>query len=177
MTKQNQRYLMFSYLAGLLLLTLDLVVKYIANSYLVFHQRVESGIKGLNFFLTHNTGYHYIFGEIENHQLWATFGLIMLVFLLFSLTRSLIKEKALFYKKLYAIILMLTVGAGGNVVEILVTKKATDFFILAPFPWPSNICDQYINGIIYIVIPVMLVKSLIDKRSHSNKPIKADEKN
>jgi lipoprotein signal peptidase len=87
----------------------------------------------------------------------------MLTVLLVSLTRSMIVEKNSFFKKLYAVILALTVGAGGNVVEILFTGKATDYFIFGPFPWPSNICDQYINGIIYIIMPVMLIKLLIDK--------------
>jgi lipoprotein signal peptidase len=63
----------------------------------------------------------------------------------------------------------------GNVLEILFRGYATDFFIFRPFPWPSNICDQYINAILYIILPVIIIKSIIDHRrekreSKQNKP-------
>ncbi len=164
MNLENKRYLTTAYLAGAVLLVIDFVVKYIANQTLLFQQRTDTGIKWLSFYLTHNTGYHYIFGEIKNHKLWSIFGLIMLIVLLVSLTRSLLHEKERIYKRIYTVILMLTVGAGGNVLEILFTGKATDFFVLEPFPWPSNICDQYINAIIYIVMPVMLITLFINRK-------------
>lgn len=163
MTHENKKYLILSYTLGTGLLLIDFFTKYLANSILKFHQKTDSFINGLSFYLTHNTGYHYIFGEINNHTLWSIFGLGMLIFLLVSLTMSMLREKDGFFKKLYTVILVLTVGAGGNVLEILVTKKATDFFMVAPFPWPSNICDQYINIIIYVIMPIMLIKLLLDK--------------
>ncbi len=95
----------------------------------------------------------------------------MLTILIFSLTKSVIAEKDKFYKKLYSIILALTLGAGGNVIEILFTKKATDFFLFSPFPWPSNICDQYINTIIYVIMPIMLIKLFLDKKNKKNEII------
>jgi len=163
MTAENKKFMTISYAVGSLLIIVDFITKYVANSTLVFQERAATGIKWLSLLLTHNTGYHYIFGDIKNHKLWSTFGLLMLCILLFSLTKSMLSEKNSFYKKLYAVILMLTIGAGGNVVEILVTGKATDFFVLEPFPWPSNICDQYINGIIYIIMPIMIIRLIIDK--------------
>ena len=163
MTAENKKFLTISYGVGSILLAIDFVVKYLANTLLVFQERTFSGVDWLSFYLTHNTGYHYIFGDIKNHKLWSIFGLLMLGVLLFSLTKSMLSEKNDFYKKLYAVILMLTVGAGGNVIEILITGKATDFFILKPFPWPSNICDQYINGIIYIIMPIMIIRLIMDK--------------
>lgn len=166
MNLKNKKYLTTAYLAGALLLVIDFVVKYVANQQLPFQQRIDTGIKWLSFYLTHNTGYHYIFGEIENHTLWSLFGLAMLIVLLVSLTRSLLHEKAPFYKRIYAVILTLTVGAGGNVLEILYTGKATDFFVLEPFPWPSNICDQYINAIIYIVMPVMIIHLILNRKKN-----------
>ena len=176
MTRINKKYLTLSYIAGVFLLLIDFVTKYLANQSLIFHQRTDTYFKGLNFYLTHNTGYHYIFGDIKNHKLWSIFGLVMLAILLFSLTKSLLKEENKFYKKLYSIILTLTVGAGGNVLEILFTKKATDFFILHPFPWPSNICDQYINTIIYVIMPIILIRVFLDKKKE-NKQQKIIEKN
>ena len=164
MAKTNKKYLFTSFSSGLVLLIIDFITKYYANSILIFHQRTDTFIKWLTFFLTHNTGYHYIFGEIKNHKLWSLFGLFMLLILLIFLSNSLLKEKNVFHKRLYAVILMLTIGAGGNVLEILFTKKATDFFILEPFPWPSNICDQYINAIIYIVMPIMIIRLIFEKK-------------
>lgn len=174
MSVENKKYLIVSYSVGFVLLMIDFITKYFANSILIFQERTDSFFKGLSFFLTHNTGYHYIFGEIKNHQLWSIFGLVMLAILLFSLTSSMIKEKDLFFKKLYAVILMLTVGAGGNVIEILFTHKATDFFVLKPFPWPSNICDQYINAIIYIIMPIMLIRLFLDKLKKKKEILKED---
>jgi len=164
MNLKNKKYLTTAYLAGSVLLIIDFVVKYFANQQLLFQQRMETGIKWLTFYLTHNTGYHYIFGDIKNHKLWSTFGLVMLIILLISLTHSLIREKDLFFKRIYGVILTLTIGAGGNVLEILFTGKATDFFVLEPFPWPSNICDQYINAIIYIVMPIMVIKLILNRK-------------
>jgi len=174
MLLENKKYLCVSYCVGFLLLMIDFVTKYVANSRLIFQERTATIFKGLSFFLTHNTGFHYIFGEIKNHKLWSIFGLIMLAILLYSLTSSMIKEKDLFFKKLYAVILMLTVGAGGNVIEILFTHKATDFFVLQPFPWPSNICDQYINAIIYIIMPIMLIRLFMDKLKKKKEMMKED---
>jgi lipoprotein signal peptidase len=163
MVGKNKKYLVTAGSAGLLLLIIDFVTKNIANNVLIFQKRTDSFISGLSFYLTHNTGYHYIFGEIKNHTLWSIFGLLMLMVLLYSIAQSLRKETDLFFKRLYAVILALTIGAGGNVIEILVTKKATDFFVLHPFPWPSNICDQYINAIIYIILPIMIIKLIVQK--------------
>ena len=171
MIRENKKYLMIAYFAGLFLLMIDFVTKYLANNSLILHQRTDTIIKWFSFYLTHNTGYHYIFGDIKNHKLWSVFGLVMLTILIFSLTKSVIAEKDKFYKKLYSIILALTLGAGGNVIEILFTKKATDFFLFSPFPWPSNICDQYINTIIYVIMPIMLIKLFLDKKNKKNEII------
>ena len=174
MTRENKKYVSLAYGTGIILLLVDFFTKYLANNILKFNERTDSFVSGLSFYLTHNTGYHYIFGEIDNHLLWSLFGLAMLFFLLVSLTISMLKEKDSFFKKLYTVILILTVGAGGNVLEILFTKKATDFFIVKPFPWPSNICDQYINIIIYIIMPIMLIKLLLEKVRKKKETIEKD---
>ncbi|MFH2037437.1 MAG: signal peptidase II, partial [Candidatus Zixiibacteriota bacterium] len=101
------------------------------------------------------------------HFLWALAGLVFVSILIASLIHSLIKEdldRVNF--AVYAAILSLTIGATGNVIEILFAGHATDFFIFRPFPWPSNFCDQYINGILYIALPVIIIKSIIEYIRH-----------
>jgi lipoprotein signal peptidase len=170
------KYLSIAIITGLVLLFIDLKVKSIANQQLALHQRVDTFIPVLDLYLTHNTGYHYIFGKIDNHQLWSLFGLAMGLILIASFSYSLLKEKTeLFFLKIYAVILALTIGAMGNVLEILFSGKATDFFIFHPFPWPSNICDQYINAIIYIIIPVVLIKYIINWIRERNKKKEAKQ--
>jgi len=90
----------------------------------------------------------------------------------FSLSRSLIKDKSSrFNTVVLSIILSLMIGASGNVLEVLIKGRATDFFVFHPFPWPSNLCDQYINAIIYFMLPITIIKSFLDwRQSKKNKP-------
>ncbi len=159
---EEKKRIIASFIIGFILLNLDFIVKHLANKNLSFQELTTTPIPILNLYLTHNTGYHYIFGEISNHKLWAGFGIVMVIILIISLTRSIIHEKTEFHKNIYAIILMLTIGAAGNVIEILTVGRATDFFMLVPFPWPSNLCDQYINIIIYVMLPIILINTFIE---------------
>lgn len=161
---KRKKYLIIGAITGLVLIFLDLYIKKVVNVNLTLHRRIDTIIPGLDMYLTHNTGYHYIFGKIDNHKLWSLFGLVMGLILISTFTYSLLKEEAEdFYLKAYAVVLALTIGAMGNVIEILFTGKATDYFILHPFPWPSNLCDQYINAIIYIIIPVVVLRHIIQR--------------
>ncbi|MCF7885061.1 MAG: signal peptidase II [Candidatus Marinimicrobia bacterium] len=162
--RKRKKYLIIAIIAGLILLYIDLQLKSIVNNSLVRHKPINTFIPVLDLYLTHNTGYHYIFGEIDNHKLWSLFGLVMGLILISSFSYSILKEDIeKFYLRIYAIVLALTIGAMGNVLEIIFTGKATDYFIFHPFPWPSNLCDQYINAIIYIVIPIILIRYIFKK--------------
>lgn len=161
--KKRKRYLILGIIIGLILLFADLQIKKIANQQLPLDRLKKTPVSFVAFYLTHNTGYHYIFGEIKNHKLWSLFGLTMGIILMTSISHSILKEKTSeFIISIYTIVLTLTIGAMGNVLEILFTGKATDYFIFHPFPWPSNLCDQYINAIIYIIIPILLVHYIIN---------------
>ena len=161
--KKRKRYLIIAIIIGLILLFADLQIKKIANQQLPLDRLRKTPVSFVDFYLTHNTGYHYIFGEIKNHKLWSLFGLTMGIILMASISHSILKEKtSKFIISIYTIVLTLTIGAMGNVLEILFTGKATDYFIFHPFPWPSNLCDQYINAIIYIIIPILLVHYIIN---------------
>ena len=151
------------YLGGIILLIIDGVTKVLANSLLPFKSTVETFLPFLDWYRTHNTGFHWIIGKINNHILWASTGLIVVLFLLFMISRSLLKERDIRFNRIfYSIIICLIIGAMGNVLEIIVFGRATDFFVFHPFPWPSNISDQYINAIIYIMMPVIVVKSIME---------------
>lgn len=163
----RMKTLVISCASGIGLLGLDGLTKLLANRLLPFEKTVSTFIPVLLLYRTHNIGYHFLFGAIRNHFLWAVAGLIIVTFLIASLIRSILKED--FDPKLrlfYAILLSLTIGATGNVIEIILYGHATDFFILRPFPWPSNLCDQFINAIIYILLPTILIKSYLDHRRH-----------
>jgi len=159
--------LLYSVSSGIVLLILDFLSKYFANTKLPFEKIQETFLPFLVFYRTHNTGYHFLFGSIDNHFLWALAGLVFVTVLIASLIHSLIKEDLdRINFTIYAAILSLTIGATGNVLEILIAGHATDFFIFRPFPWPSNLCDQYINGILYIALPVIIIKSIIEHFRH-----------
>jgi len=161
--KRQSVKLLYSVSSGIVLLIIDFLSKYIANARLPFEKIQETFLPFLVFYRTHNTGYHFLFGRINNHFLWALAGLAFVSILIASLIHSLIKEKLDRVNfGVYAAILALTIGATGNVFEILFAGHATDFFIFRPFPWPSNFCDQYINGILYVALPVIIIKSVIE---------------
>ncbi len=160
------------YFWGIILLAIDFITKAITNLYLPFQKGVKTFLPFLMLYRTHNTGYHYIFGNIGNHKLWAILGIVLVSFLIYSISRSLLKEqKSTADQKILSALISLMIGATGNVLEVLFFKRATDFFIFHPFPWPSNISDQYINAILYIMLPIIIIKSIVDwKRHKKSKP-------
>ena len=165
--KRQSVKILYSIGSGIALLCIDFLSKFIAKTRLPFEKIQETILPFLVFYRTHNTGYHFLFGQINNHFLWALSGLIFVSALIASLIHSLVKEKLdRINFGVYAAILALTIGATGNVLEILFVGHATDFFIFRPFPWPSNFCDQYINGILYVALPIIIIKSLIEYIQH-----------
>ena len=167
--------LFVAYLIGAILLGIDFLTKGIANHFLPFQESVGTSLPFLSWFLTYNTGYHFIFGKIHNQQVWAICGIILVVALIFSLSRNLIKEKSSRSNiVILTAIIGFMIGAAGNVIEVLVRGRATDFFVFHPFPWPSNLCDQYINAIIYIMLPVTIIKSFIDWRKSKKNATRGD---
>ncbi|HPY00783.1 MAG TPA: signal peptidase II [Candidatus Marinimicrobia bacterium] len=168
--KFYRKSLFIAYLIGFILLGIDFLTKSIANLRLPFQERVDTALPFLSWFLTYNTGYHFIFGNISNQKIWAIFGIALVAVLGFSLSRSLIKEKESKANAIIlTIILSLIIGSAGNVLEVLIKGHATDFFLFHPFPWPSNLCDQYINAIIYIMLPITIIKSILDWRQSKKK--------
>lgn len=175
--KIKKSKLFLPYISGLILLLIDFGIKAIAERHLPFQEPIKTFLPFLTLYRTHNVGYHFIFGEIKNHTRWALFGIVVVVFLIYSLSKTLIREtKSKTDRIIYSIIIALMIGSTGNVLEILLFGRATDYFIFDPFPWPSNIADQYINAIIYIMLPIIIIKSIIDwrrdKKSRKEDPAK-----
>ena len=157
--------LLLPYLCGIILIVVDFLTKTLANKLLPFQKPVDTFLPFVVLYRTHNTGYHWIFGKIGNHMLWSFAGLVLVVFLIYSMSRTLLREfKFPFNRKFYTVLISLMIGATSNVLEILFLGRATDFFLVHPFPWPSNISDQYINAILYIMLPIIIIKSVIDWR-------------
>ena len=48
------------------------------------------------------------------------------------------------------------IGALGNAIEVVVRGRATDFFMIHPFPWPANLCDQFVNIAVFVLLPVSI---------------------
>lgn len=169
--------LFYPYLVGVVLLVIDFITKVIANLYLPFQESVKTFLPFLLLYRTHNTGYHYLLGEIGNHKLWAILGIVLVSFLIYSISHSLVKEpKSKADRKILSTLISLMIGATGNVLEVLFLKRATDFFIFHPFPWPSNISDQYINAILYIILPIIIIKSIFDWKRHRENKLSEDTK-
>jgi len=168
--RKRLKHLLIAILVGFVLLSTDLGIKKIANNALEYNRVVNTGLPFLKLYLTHNKGYHYIFGKIPNHKLWSIGGLVFISFILVSIIKAIIKDKlGKTDYILYLIIVSLIIGATGNVWEIIFTGKATDYFIFKPFPWPSNLCDQYINAIQFIILPFYLIRLIIKPRKKAPK--------
>ncbi len=62
------------------------------------------------------------------------------------------------------------IGALGNALEVVVLGRATDFFMLDPFPWPANLADQWVNVTIFALLPLSLWFSWKDESAPATPP-------
>jgi len=175
--KDKIRQVILAFGIGLILISIDLLIKFIANSGLEYNILKDTFLPFLKLYLTHNEGYHYIFGRIPNNRLWSIGGLIFITIILGFMVRSLIKDNLSKWDRMfYLTLITLVVGATGNVWEIIFTGKATDYFIFKPFPWPSNLCDQYINAIQFIMLPLFIIRTLVlQRRKPPKSPMKIEK--
>ncbi len=157
-------------LAGVILLGIDSLTKWIANISLPVEQPVNTVLPFWKWYLTYNEGYHYIFGEIGNFRLIQMVGLVAVIVLIYLMAkqRTTVPREQSHYK-LFGVFIALLIGATGNPFETLLLGRVTDFFIFTPLPWPSNIADQYINLAIYVCIPLWLIFSFRELRREKRK--------
>tara|TARA_B100001115_G_scaffold28599_1_gene20967 strand:- start:115 stop:615 length:501 start_codon:yes stop_codon:yes gene_type:complete len=109
----------------LLLITLDLISKLIAEQYLEFGQSVPL-IPILDFFLVYNSGIAFSILDINNKLL--SFGLSILGVLIVGYLNSLYRvQESSIYQVTFILIIS---GAMGNILDRLVDGVVTDFLYL-----------------------------------------------
>ena len=109
----------------LLLITLDLISKLIAEQYLEFGQSVPL-IPILDFFLVYNSGIAFSILDINNKML--SFGLSILGLLIVGYLNALYRvQKSSIYQVTFILIIS---GAMGNILDRLVDGVVTDFLYL-----------------------------------------------
>jgi len=109
----------------LLLITLDLISKLMAEQYLEFGQSV-SLIPILDFFLVYNSGIAFSILDINNKML--SFGLSILGLLIVGYLNALYRvQKSSIYQVTFILIIS---GAMGNILDRLVDGVVTDFLYL-----------------------------------------------
>ena len=109
----------------LLLITLDLISKLMAEQYLEFGQSVPL-IPILDFFLVYNSGIAFSILDINNKML--SFGLSILGLLIVGYLNALYRaQKSSIYQVTFILIIS---GAMGNILDRLVDGVVTDFLYL-----------------------------------------------
>ncbi|MEN8098707.1 MAG: signal peptidase II [Chloroflexota bacterium] len=163
MSKENRTSLMpilIAVIIGLFLFIVDWSTKSWAVTNLIEGQRVPTNIPLLFWRLTFNTGSHYILGQVGQ---WIPYRLMMgiaataVVVLMVYMARESLRVQTRALKWLHWAILALLIGSMGNAIEVITRGHATDFFMIDPFPWPSNLCDQYVNFTVFALFPLSLI--------------------
>ena len=122
---------------------------------------IPAPIPLISWYLSYNRGYHYIFGQMGPYRWIAGVSFVlaagMVIYLLHWAGQM---ERAAPARRIVVAMSALLVGALSNPAEILLRGHATDFFRVAGFPWTANLCDQYVNLIVYILTPILLLMIL-----------------
>ncbi len=144
-------------LLGLLLLLTDVVTKALASARLPEETMVSTPLPFFSWRLTYNTGSHYLFGAIGE---WLPYRLVMgvaglaVIGLIVYLAREVGRMPSSAGRTVHWLLVAALIGALGNAVEVVLVGHATDFFMIHPFPWPANLCDQFVNLSVFILLPL-----------------------
>jgi lipoprotein signal peptidase len=143
---------------GVALFALDWAAKSLAErSLMLGAEPIPAPIPLISWYLSYNRGYHYIFGQMGPYQWIAGVSLVlaagMVVYLLHWAGQI---DRTSPVRKIVLAMSALLVGALSNPAEILLRGHATDFFRVKGFPWTANLCDQYVNLIVYVLTPILL---------------------
>jgi len=145
--------------AGIALFALDWATKAVAQQALTLGaDPIPSPIPFISWYLSYNQGYHYIFGQLASYQWIAAASLVLAMVMagyLMHWAGQLDRRAPV--RNLVLAMAALLIGALSNPAEILLRGHATDFFRVRGFPWTANLCDQYVNLIVYILTPVLVI--------------------
>ncbi len=145
---------------GLLLLAVDFTTKAIANAQLPLDRMVSTALPFLSWRLTYNTGSHYLFGsvgEVIPYRLLMGVAAVAVVVLVVFFARELQAMERSSLRTVQWLMVATLIGALGNALEGVFSGRATDFFMIHPFPWPANLCDQFVNVTVFGLLPLSMI--------------------
>lgn len=164
---------------GIALFALDWAAKAVAERSLVFGaEPIPSPIPFISWYLSYNEGYHYIFGALGPYRWIAGASLLLAAGMVVYLLRWAAQmDPTAPARKVVLLMTTLLVGALSNPVEILLRGHATDFFRVRGFPWTANLCDQYVNLIVYVLTPILLIMAWrgLDRPRQPARPAASEE--
>jgi glycosyltransferase involved in cell wall biosynthesis/lipoprotein signal peptidase len=142
---------------GLLLLAIDFTTKAIARGYLPPERLVRTAVPFFSWRLAYNTGSHYLLGSIGD---WIPYRWVMavagaaVIALTVFLAHEVHRMPSSRVRTVQWLMVACLIGALGNALEVALSGRATDFFMIHPFPWPSNLCDQFVNATVFVLLPL-----------------------
>lgn len=145
---------------GLLLLAIDFTTKAIARGHLPPERLVRTPLPFFSWRLAYNTGSHYLLGSIGD---WIPYRVMMalagtaVVALTVLMAREVHRMPSSRLRTVQWLMVATLTGALGNALEVVLSGRATDFFMIHPFPWPANLCDQYVNATVFVLLPLSLI--------------------
>ncbi len=144
---------------GALLLLIDFAAKTVARNSLPPDQQVRTALPIFSWRLAFNTGSHYLLGSIGDwipyRWMMAAAGLAVAGLVIF-LAREVHHMPASRLRTVQWLMVATLIGALGNALEVVLSGRATDFFMIQPFPWPANLCDQFVNATVFVLLPLSL---------------------
>ena len=142
---------------GLLLLAVDFTTKAMAITHLPLDQLEPTAVPFFFWRLIYNTGSHYLLGPVGE---WVPYRLMMglagaaVIGMIVLMAQEARRMPPSPMRTIYWLITAVLIGALGNALEVVALGRATDFFMLNPFPWPSNLCDQFVNAVVFVLVPL-----------------------
>lgn len=146
-------------LFGLLLLMVDFASKAIAINSLPLEKHIPTPLGFFSWYLTYNTGSHYLLGSVDrwiSYRLMMSIAGIAVIGLIVFLARELNLIPSSPLRTVHWLLIASLIGALGNAMEVVALGRATDFFMIHPFPWPANLCDQFVNVSVFVLLPLSL---------------------
>lgn len=156
---ESRPHVIGALLLGATLLAVDFTAKAIARGSLPPDQQVRTVVPIFSWRLAYNTGSHYLLGSIGDwipyRWTMAAAGLAVLGLIVF-LAREVHTMPSSRLRTVQWLMVAGLTGALGNALEVVLFGRATDFFMIHPFPWPANLCDQFVNATTFVLLPLSL---------------------